>query len=120
AAGAPLVAGRAEINPARLAGLPAGATVFVSARAPSGPRMPFAAMRQPLADFDGSFALGDGQSMLAQRRLSDAQEVVVEIRISAKGDATPSAGDLFGVSQPVAPGAAGATGLVVRIDQVVP
>ena len=42
------------------------------------------------------------------------------VRISASGDATPGPGDLFGVSEPVAPGAAEATDLVVRIDQVVP
>lgn len=116
----PLVAGQVQIDAGRRALLPDDATVFVSARAPTGPRMPFAATRAPLSDFDGRFALGDAQSMLAQRLLSDAPEVVVEVRISAKGDATPGSGDLFGVSEPVAPGAAGATDLVVRIDQVVP
>lgn len=120
AAGPALVAGRVEIDAARLAGLPPTATVFVSARSPSGSRMPFAAIRRPLAEFDGSFALGDAQSMLAQRQLSDADDVVVEIRISASGNATPAAGDVFGVSKPVAPGATGATELVVRVDQVVP
>src|SRR5690606_29123884 len=108
------------LDAARRADLPGTATVFVSARAPSGSRMPFAATREPLAQFDGKFALGDAESMLAQRQLSDAPEVVVEVRISASGDAAPVAGDLFGVSRPVAPGTPGATGLVVRIDQVVP
>lgn len=116
----PLVAGHVEIDAERRARLPGTATVFVSARAPGGPRMPFAATRVPLSEFEGRFALGDAQSMLAQRRLSDAAEVVVEVRISASGDATPGPGDLFGVSEPVAPGAAEATDLVVRIDQVVP
>ncbi len=120
AEGPTLVAGQVEIDAAQLADLPPSATVFVSARAPSGPRMPFAAVRQPLAHFNGGFALGDAQSMLAQRKLSDAGEVVVEVRISASGNAAPAAGDVFGVSAPVAPGAPGATDLVVRIDQVVP
>lgn len=116
----PLVAGQVEIDAGRRAQLPDDATVFVSARAPTGPRMPFAATRAPLSEFDGRFALGDAQSMLAQRPLSDAPEVVVEVRISASGDATPASGDLFGVSEPVAPGADAATDLVVRVDQVVP
>ncbi len=120
APGPVLVAGRVEIDNARLAALPAGATVFVSARSPSGPRMPFAAIRKPLAEFDGRFSLDDGQSMVEQRQLSDAGEVVVEVRISASGDATPSSGDLFGVSDPVAPGDPRATELLVHIDQVVP
>ena len=118
--GPALVGGQVEIDEARRTGLPPDATVFVSARAPSGPRMPFAASRLPLAQFDGRFALGDAQSMLAQRPLSDAGEVVVEVRISASGNATPAPGDVFGVSAPVAPGAPGATDLVVRLDQVVP
>jgi len=118
--GPALVAGRVEIGATELAGLPAGAIVFVSARAPSGPRMPFAAIRKPLAQFDGSFALDDEESMVAQRRLSGADEVVVEVRISASGNAAPASGDLFGVSKPVVPGASDATDLVVRIDQVVP
>lgn len=118
--GPALVAGRVEIGATELAGLPAGAIVFVSARAPSGPRMPFAAIRKPLAQFDGSFALGDEESMVAQRRLSGADEVIVEVRISASGNAAPASGDLFGVSKPVVPGASDATDLVVRIDQVVP
>lgn len=120
AGSAPLVAGRVEIDASRLDGLPPGATVFVSARAPAGSRLPFAAIRQPVDRFDGSFALGDAQSMVAGHRLSDAAEVVVEVRISATGDAQPTAGDVFGTSQPVVPGSPDAEKLVVRADQVVP
>src|SRR5690606_8715429 len=120
AGAAALVAGHVELDAERRADLPGTATVFVSARAPSGSRMPFAATREPLAQFDGKFALGDAESMLAQRQLSDAPEVVVEVRISASGDAAPASGDLFGVSEPGAPGADAATALGLRADPVVP
>lgn len=115
-----LVSGRVEIDPRQRANVPGTAVVFISARAPTGPRIPYAAARHALAGFDGSFALADAQSMVATRKLSDASEVVVEVRISATGNATPASGDLFGVSQAVAPGSPEATSLLVAVDQSVP
>jgi cytochrome c-type biogenesis protein CcmH len=46
-------------------------------------------------------------------KLSSFPQVVVGARVSKTGNATPQAGDLEGLTQPVA---AGASGLVVTID----
>jgi cytochrome c-type biogenesis protein CcmH len=56
-------------------------------------------------------------AMTPEHRLSLAREVVVEARVSEKGNATPSPGDLEGRSPAVAPGT---RGIVVTIDRVLP
>lgn len=92
-------------------------TVFIFARAPTGPRMPLAALRVPASELPKDFALDDTMGMAAGAKLSSASEVVVEARLSRTGNALPQPGDLFGKSAPVKPGA---TGLRITIDQVVP
>ena len=91
-------------------------TLFVFARAAEGPRMPLAILRKQVKDLPLTFTLDDSMAMTPAARLSSAPRVVIGARISARGDATPQPGDLQGFTAPVAPGA---TGLKVRITEVV-
>lgn len=91
-------------------------TVFVFARAAEGLRMPLAILRKQVKDLPLTFTLDDSMAMTPAARLSSAPRVVIGARISARGDATPQPGDLQGFTAPVAPGA---SGLQVRISEVV-
>jgi cytochrome c-type biogenesis protein CcmH len=111
------VSGHVAVSPGLAAKVAPTDTVFIFARAPTGPRMPLAAMRIPASELPKDFALDDAMSMAAGAKLSSASEVIVEARLSKTGNALPQPGDLFGKSGPVKPGA---TGLRITIDQVVP
>ncbi len=92
-------------------------TVFVFARAVEGSRMPLAVLRLKARALPADFVLDDSMAMAAGAKLSSAPQVVVEARVSKGGGALPQAGDLFGRSGPVKPGAANVR---IVIDQVVP
>lgn len=81
--------------------LPAGATLYVYARAAQGPPMPLAIVRvaNPELPFDYRIT-ADTAPMPGQRLTADA-EVVVVARLSTSGEAKPQAGDLQGMSQPL-------------------
>jgi cytochrome c-type biogenesis protein CcmH len=111
------ISGRVAMSPSLAQKVSPTDTVFIFARAPTGPRMPFAALRLPASELPRDFALDDTMGMGAGAKLSSASEVVVEARLSRTGNALPQPGDLFGKSAPVKPGAAG---LRITIDQVVP
>jgi cytochrome c-type biogenesis protein CcmH len=115
--GAATITGTITIDEATRKQLPAGAVLFVLARAPEGPRIPFAALRLPAGQWPVRFELGDAHAMDPSRLLSSAEKVVVEARVSATGEAIRKSGDPFGVSATVAPGA---RDLTIRIDQRVP
>lgn len=109
----PGITGRIE-----LAGeMPANAVLFISARAPSGPRMPYAAQRLTRPSLPMTFELTDADAMSPQRKLSDAPAVVIEARLSLSGNAIRQPGDRFGVSEPLKPGG---DPVVITIDQTVP
>lgn len=95
---------------------PADATLFITARAPTGPRIPFAAIRLPVSNFPVQFELSDANAMSPARLLSSAASVVVEARISQSGQAMRQSGDRFGTSEPVTPGNAR---VELTIDQLV-
>ncbi len=108
----PGVSGRIE-----LAGeMPADAVLFISARAPTGPRMPYAAVRLTKPALPMTFRLSDADAMSPQRKLSDAPAVVVEARLSLSGNAIRQPGDRFGISEPLKPGG---EPVVITIDQTV-
>ncbi len=110
------VSGTVALDPALVAKARPDDTLFVFARAAEGSRMPLAILRKQVKDLPLRFTLDDSMAMTPTARLSSASRVVVGARISARGDATPQAGDLQGFSAPVAPGAAG---LKVQISEVV-
>lgn len=108
------LSGRIELSESSV---PDGAILFISARAASGPRMPFAAVRVPNPVLPMDFALSDANAMSQQRLLSDAGEVIVEARLSLSGNAIRQPGDLFGQSEA---GPNDRQDLVITIDQTVP
>jgi cytochrome c-type biogenesis protein CcmH len=111
------VAGRVSLAPALAAQTAPGDTVFIFARAASGPPMPLAVLRKRVRDLPVDFALDDSMAMAPSLKLSGVAEVVVGARVSRSGNATPQAGDLQGLSKPVK---VGATGVAVVIDTQVP
>ncbi len=111
------VAGRVSLAPALAAKAAPTDTVFIFARAASGPPMPLAVLRKQVRDLPLEFALDDSMAMAPNLKLSGFAEVIVGARVSRSGNATPQSGDLQGVSRPVKVGAAG---VAVVIDTAVP
>ncbi len=92
-------------------------TVFVFARAASGPRMPLAIIKKQANELPISFTLDSSMSMAPGMSLATVSDVVVGARVSKSGNAMPQSGDLQGFSQTVK---VGATGLDIVIDEMVP
>ncbi|MCA3102104.1 MAG: c-type cytochrome biogenesis protein CcmI [Rhodocyclaceae bacterium] len=90
--------------------------VFIFARAVDGPPLPLAVVRATVKDLPIRFTLDDSTSMAPTAKLSMHKQVVVSARVSRSGQAMPQPGDLVGTVQPVA---VGATGVQVRIADVV-
>ncbi|SEM72194.1 cytochrome c-type biogenesis protein CcmH [Pseudomonas sp. ok272] len=77
-----------------------GDSVFIFARAVSGPPAPLAAKRLTVADLPVTVELGDGDAMMPQLKLSNFPEVQLVARISRAGK--PTAGEWIGRSGPLA------------------
>ena len=92
-------------------------TLFVFARAASGPRMPLAIIRTSVSDLPLSFTLDDSMAMNPQMKLSKFQQVIVGARVSKSGNAMPQSGDLSGQSEVVP---LGSEGLQITINGAVP
>jgi len=107
-----------RVAPPLAAKIPAGATVFVYAKAESGPPMPLAVFRQPVADWPLNVTLDDSMAMAPGMGLSRFDHYLVSARISASGQAMPQSGDLEGVIH-VARNEAGGVKEIV-IDRQVP
>ncbi|MGE8151664.1 c-type cytochrome biogenesis protein CcmI [Pseudomonas vancouverensis] len=77
-----------------------GDSVFIFARALSGPPAPLAVKRMTVADLPVTVELGDADAMMPQLKLSNFPEVQLVARISRAGK--PTAGEWIGRSQPLA------------------
>ena len=98
--------------------LDADATLFVFARAASGPPMPLAIQRLKASQLPLTVTLDDSMSMMPAMKLSKFPEVIVGARVSKTGNAMPQSGDLQTLSAPIA--SSRSEPVVLQIDQVVP
>jgi hypothetical protein len=111
------VRGVVRLDPA-LAGKVSGEeTVFIFARAVSGPRVPVAVLRRTAKELPIEFELDDSMSMTPEYKLSGFGKVIVGARLSASGEAGASTGDLEGYSTVV--DVNGSEEVVITIDQSV-
>jgi cytochrome c-type biogenesis protein CcmH len=92
-------------------------TLFVFARAATGPRMPLAIIKKKVKDLPLKFTLNDSMAMSPAMKLSNFQEIIIGARISKSGNAMPQSGDLHGTFGPVAIG--DASGVEIIIDKTV-
>ena len=72
-------------------------TVFVFARAVSGPPVPLAAKRLTVADLPATVTLSDADAMVPSLKISSVEQVMVMARVSRSGDATK--GEWMGQSE---------------------
>jgi cytochrome c-type biogenesis protein CcmH len=79
--------------------------------------MPLAILRTTARQWPIAFALDDTMAMSPATRLSLAEAVRIEARVSRSGDAKPQPGDLVGASAVVKPGA---RDVKIVIDKVLP
>ncbi len=115
-AGKERVAGLVNISDSLKSKVRPDDTVFVFARAATGPRMPLAIVKIKVADLPYKFSFDDSMAMMPEMKLSRFADVVISARVSRSGGATPAAGDLEGISDRIKPGQ---TGVRVRIDREV-
>ena len=93
-------------------------SLFVYAKAASGPPMPLAVKRLKVADLPLTVTLDDSLAMTPEMKLSNFPQVIVGARISPSGQASPQSGDLEGETGPLAP--AGQANVKVLIERVRP
>lgn len=115
ASAAKRVSGTVRLAPALQGRVAPDDTLFVFARASEGPRVPLAVLRKQAKDLPLSFSLDDTLAMAPDATLSGAKRVVITARIT-KGSAVARAGDLQGMSMPVA---VGASGVAIEINEEV-
>jgi cytochrome c-type biogenesis protein CcmH len=92
-------------------------TLYVFARAATGPRMPLAILKKKVKDLPLTFVLNDSMAMRPAMKLSNFQEIIIGARISKSGNAMPQSGDMHGSFGPVDIG--DATGVEIIIDKTV-
>lgn len=116
-AGNASISGTVTISQALASRAAANDTLFIYARAETGPRMPLAIMQLKVSDLPASFSLNDDMAMTPTMKISSFPKVVVEARVSKSGQAVPTSGDLQGFSAPVN---LGQNDISIVIDQQVP
>lgn len=111
------ISGRVTLSPALAAKVAPGDTLFIFAKAVSGPPMPLAIIRAQVSALPLEFTLDESKAAMPGMTLANADQVIVGARISKTGDAMPRSGDLQVMSKPVA---VGSSGVNLQIDTVVP
>jgi cytochrome c-type biogenesis protein CcmH len=91
----------------------AGDTLFVFARAESGPPAPLAIQRRAASELPLTLRLDESMGMIAGMSLAQFPRVVIGARLSRSGNAQPQAGDLEGLSAALDWRAAGKVEIVI-------
>lgn len=113
----PRIAVSVSLDPALAGKVSGNETLFVYARATQGPPMPLAIRRLSASELPVTIVLDTEDAMMPDMNLAGAEQVMINARISASGQATPQPGDLMGESGPAT--VADSPAVEVRIDQVV-
>lgn len=106
------------LDPALTPKVTPGDTVFVYAKAASGPPMPLAIQRLRADQLPATVVLTDGMGMLPSMKLSQFPQVIVGARVSKSGNAIAQSGDLQTISKPF--DVASTAPIHLTIDQTVP
>jgi cytochrome c-type biogenesis protein CcmH len=118
ASDAPHLTVNVALDPKLASALDPNATLFVFARAASGPPMPLAIQRLKASQLPTTVTLDDSMGMTPTMKLSRFPQVVIGARISKSGDATPQSGDLQTLSAPL--DVHRSEPIALMIDQTVP
>lgn len=110
------VTGKVALSPALLSKTSPDDTVFILARAATGPKMPLAVLRKQVKDLPLTFTLDDSMAMQPQLKISGFDQIVVLARVSKSGTPMATPGDLEGMTAEIKPGT---KGLNIVIDQQV-
>ncbi|MEO7324885.1 MAG: hypothetical protein ABIW82_08655 [Dokdonella sp.] len=100
-ANAPRLTVNVALDPKLKDQLDSNATLFVFARAASGPPMPLAIQRLKAGQLPLTVTLDDSMGMLPTMKLSMFPQVVIGARVSKSGNAMPQSGDLQTLSAPL-------------------
>ena len=112
------LSGEVALAAALAAKVSAGETLFIIAKSINSPGPPVAVLRGSVGAWPLKFSLDDSLAMLPGRNLSSAGPVMIEARISRRGQPLPASGDLQGSVGPVDP--AEHAPLNILIDRIVP
>ena len=113
-AAAASLSGRVDISPAAKKAVAPEDTVFIFARAATGPKMPLAILRVQAKDLPKSFELTEAMAMAPGMSISKFPELVVGARVSKSGNAIAQPGDWESELMPVRAGANGINLLVSK------
>lgn len=117
-ANAPKLTVQVALDPSLKNALDPDATLFVFARAASGPPMPLAIQRLKASQLPLTVTLDESMGMLPTMKLSMFPQVIVGARVSKSGNAMPQSGDLQTLSAPL--DVHRSEPLALTIDQRVP
>ena len=98
---------KARVNP--------GDTVFIYAKALTGPPMPLAIVRKQVSDLPLSVTLNDAMAMMPTMKLSNFKQVKIMARVSKSGTAMQQKGDFIGAVE--LQELAGNTSVVIVINE---
>lgn len=107
-----------SLDDAMVSNVAATDSVFIFAKALSGPPMPLAVVRRQVQDLPLNIILDDSQAMTPEMVLSGFEEVEVVARVSKSGGPIAQSGDLQGTVAKVS--TRGGEAIKLIIDSVVP
>ncbi len=97
-----VISGRVDISPEMRALVKEDDTVFIFAKAVTGPPMPLAVLRKQVRDLPFDFNLDDSLAMQPQLKLSGFDQVMLGVRVSRSGTVTQQPGEPRGDLGPIA------------------